>query len=174
MLAPVLITIAKDDKRHCVQPKMAQNVEKDCCCRNTKSNCEIQVEEKATSFWLSSNNTYEYAKIHYLSIPLDPETGDPMIDERAQRAVKQYLKYMWLSRQRRIDRSSPNAIPQSEIEAEYQRWVVLRKEAMGRISMPNVMQMFEVGQANLQSGLTLTQFSYRWNYWWATAGAFAR
>jgi hypothetical protein len=171
MIAPVLIQITTDFK-HCYEPKMAKNVVKDECCKNTRGwNCDVQVEEKHKVFWLSTNNKHRYARIHYISVPLS-ESGEILIDDNAERAVKQYIIYQYLKRQRRMERGT-NTIPMSEVQYEYDLWVRLRKEAMGRISMPNVMEMIEVGQANMQAGLTLSQFSYRWSWWYATLGAFA-
>ena len=171
MLAPVLIQITTDFK-HCYEPKMAKNVVKDECCKNTMGwNCDVVVEEKHKTFWLSTNNKHKYARITYVAVPLS-EDGEILIDDNAQRAVKQYIIYQYVKRQRRMERGT-NIIPMSEVQSEYDLWVRLRKEAMGRISMPNVMEMFEVGQANLQSGLTLNQFAYRWSWWYATVGRFA-
>ena len=173
LLAPLKIEISID-KNSCIIPYIAPDFVKCDCCENCRSTCDIVGGETPTTFFFSSDaSQYVYARILYVSIPVD-DCGDPLIDERAARAVKQYIAYMYLKRKRRMYVGDNAQIPQSEISVEYDLWRVLRKEAMGRMKMPNPTDMKWLGRAWVTSGVTPAMFSRRWGLYGNYANVIVR
>lgn len=156
----VLSIEIKGDGAGCIKPFMDSDTESCGCCENCKCQCEVTVGENNTHYYLSSNGKkYTLAQIKYFGSAVD-ECGLPLIDEKAGRAVKQYLIWKTKSMQRNRMRDS---IPQSEIESERQLWAKLADQAYGNIMMPNKLELEKIGVTWLNSGMTPAKFvGYIW------------
>lgn len=163
LLAPLRVELSQDGQ-NCIIPYISPDFVKCNSCENCYSKCTIHGGENAKTFYFSTDCTqYNQARILYAAIPVD-ECGSPLIDEVAGRAVKQYIAYMYLKRKRRMMVGDNAQIPQSEIGVEYDLWVRLRKEAMGRVKMPSPTDMKWLGKVWMQSGITPAMFDHRWQY----------
>lgn len=162
MIAPLKVMLSID-KKHCITPQISEKIIRCGCCENTRSQCEVTMGETNAEFYFSSNALkYNACKIIYIGTPVD-EDGEPLIEDDAKRAVKQYISYMMLNRKRRQDRS---AIPQSEIDSEYHKWVVLKNQAAGRINMPHLIEMDSIISQYYNAGITIDMFVDRWDQYW--------
>lgn len=148
MAIPITVSLSSN-KTDCVEPVFRGEFSKCGCTTNYNSSCEIAMDENDVEFYFSDNN-YRYAKIKYVSHPVD-ENGEPLLDEANARAIKQYINYMYTRRERKKNRKS---VPQSEVDSEYQIWVRLRNEAIGESNMPKPHQMKEIGEKWMNTGIT--------------------
>lgn len=149
IFAPVRVIISKD-KSDCLLPYIDSSKIQCGCCENCLTQCEITMGETANTYFLSGNaGEYMHYKIVYYGLPIDEE-GKPVVDERNQRAVKQYISYMWTKRERKRDRKG---VPQSEVESEYNIWVRLKGEAQGEQKMIGPLDMREIARIFLNAGV---------------------
>lgn len=150
LFAPVRVIISKNMK-DCYLPYIDSDKIKCGCCENCETQCEITMGENHNSYFLSSNaGEYMYYKVVYFGLPIDEE-GKPVIDERNQRAAKQYINFMWTKRERKRDRKN---VPQSEVDSEYDRWLRLKNEAIGEKNMLHPIDMREIGRIFLNAGVS--------------------
>ena len=119
--------------------------------------------ENQSEFYFSSNGLkYNACKIYYIGLPCD-EHGEPLIEDSAKRAVKQYLKTKVVKRDRLKNR---NNVPMSEVQYEDQQWVILKNQAAGRINMPTLLEMPDIVSSFYNAGITIDMFKDRFaNYW---------
>lgn len=154
-LLTVLSIQIKGEGGGCVKPSMDSNTDSCGCCENCSSTCEVTVGENNTHFYLSSNGKqYTLAKIKYFGSAVD-DCGLPLIDEKAGRAVKQYIVWKTKSTQRNKMKDS---IPMSEIDYEYRLWSKLADQAYGNIMMPNKLELEKIGITWLSTGFTPANF----------------
>lgn len=149
MVIPQTVLIS-EDKRTCVEPRLAHELVECGCMTNTNSSCDVLLGEKERYFWLSNNGSYRYAKIIYYGAPVDSD-GYPVVMDEAARAVKQYINYMYTRRLRKVNRDE---VPMSEVEAEYTRWIRLRNEAIGSVNMPKGHDISAIADTWLNTGPT--------------------
>lgn len=156
-VTPLSIQI-KTDTGACIKPFMDSSTDSCGCCENCKCPCDITIGENATHLFLSSNaGKYTLAKIKYFGQPLG-ECGTPLIDEKASRAVKQYIVWKTKSMQRNRLKES---VPMSEIDYEQRLWAKLCDQSYGNIMMPNLLELNKLGVTWLTSGLTPSKFVSR-------------
>lgn len=157
-IAPLSIMI-KTDGGKCIKPFMDADTDSCGCCENCKCQCEVTIGENATHLYLSSNaKQYTLAKVKYIGQPLG-KCGTPLLDEKASRAIKQYIVWKVKAMQRNKDK---NLIPMSEIDFEYRLWTKLCDQAYGNIMMPNKLELEKIGVTWLNSGITINQFVGSW------------
>lgn len=167
MIAPLKVVLSID-KKHCIMPYISERLVRCGCCENSKNNhCEVTMGETQTEFYFSSNALkYNACKIYYIGMPCD-ENGEPLIDDSAKRAVKQYVNMKITSRDRKRDRTK---VPMSEVDYERQQWVILKNQAAGRINMPTLIEMPSIVNQFYNAGVTVDMFLDRYNGWWMGYG----
>lgn len=169
MIAPLQV-ILSIDKKHCITPYIDHNLIRCGCCENSNEKnrgCGVTMGESQTEFYFSSNALkYNACKIFYIGMPCD-ENGEPLIDDSAKRAVKQYVNYRITSRDRKRNRQ---LVPMSEVDYERQQWVILKNQAAGRINMPTLIEMPDIVAQFYNAGITIDMFMDRYNGWWTGYG----
>lgn len=171
MVAPLKVLLSID-KKHCVMPYISADIVRCGCCENScqenKDRCNgITMGETQTEFYFSSNALkYNACKIYYIGMPCD-EDGNPLIDDSAKRAVKQYVKTKIVKRDRMRDRTR---VPMSEVQYEDQQWVILKNQAAGRINMPSLIEMPSIVNQFYNAGVTVDMFLDRYNGWFVGYG----
>lgn len=173
LISPIRLVLSKD-KCKIVIPYIDPAFIRCRTCENSyQSNCAIVGGETDTHYYFSDNaSEFIYSKLWYVGAPID-EDGNPIIDERAARAVKQYIVYMYLKRKRRMMVGDNAQIPQSEIAAEYDLWVRLRGEAMGKVKMLDGVEMKDFTKNFMMAGVTPHTFDNSlWRWWgnWSGTG----
>ena len=165
LISPVKLVLSKD-KCNIIVPFISVDFLKCSGCENAHSKCTIVGGEDSTHYYFDSDALeYQWYKLRYVAMPID-DCGDPLIDERAARAVKQYIAYTFLKRKRRMMVGDNSQIPQSEIQAEYDLWVRLRKEAMGRMKMLDQVEMRTFSKEFINAGITPANFDNSTMRWW--------
>lgn len=156
LAVPISISLSSD-KENCIEPVFNSDLEQCGCTSNFNSECEVIMGENETEFYFSSNAIeYKYGKIDYVSLPMDKE-GNPLIDEVCAKAVKQYINYMHTRRQRKINRKS---VPQSEVEAENNRWIRMKMEAIGNVNLVSPTQLKGIANKWLNYGITHSDIAF--------------
>ncbi len=97
-------------------------------------------------FHLSSDAGYAKATIRYLALPLDDNLL-PLIPEYNTRAVTCYIEYKYLKQQRRRKRRE---IPLSEVEMEYKRWLILKRDAIANKNATSPLEFEELTKSWLR------------------------
>jgi len=162
MIAPLKVLLSID-KNHCIEPFIDPKLVRCGCCQNCHSKCEVTMGENQTQFYFSSNALkYNACKIYYIGLPCN-EDGEPLVEDSAKRAVKQYLKTKVVQRDRMKDRAK---VPMSEVQYENQQWVILKNQAAGRINMPTLIEMPSIVSAFYNAGITIDMFKDRWTGYW--------
>lgn len=170
LISPIRLLLSKD-KCKIIVPYISPDFIRCRTCENTLSKSQVVGGENSTHYYFSSDaSEYIYSKLKYVCAPID-DCGNPIVDERAARAVKQYIAYMYLKRKRRMMVGDNAQVPQSEIAAEYDLWVRLRKEAMGRLKMLDGVEMKDFARTFMMSGITPSTFDNSlWRWWGNWAG----
>lgn len=171
MIAPVRVLLSID-KKHCIMPYISADIVRCGCCENSnhenKAVCrEVTMGETQTEFYFSSNALkYNACKIFYVGMPCD-ENGEPLVDDEAKRAVKQYVKTKIVKRDRMRNRQ---AVPMSEVQYEDQQWVILKNQAAGRINMPSLVEMPSIVDQFYNAGITINMIVDRYTGWYVGYG----
>lgn len=157
-VAPLSIQL-KDVNGNCIKPFMDTDTETCDCCENTDCICDVTVSEgHPTYIEISSNGiSYTYAKMVYIGQPVG-ECGTPLVDGKAARAVKQYIKWQTTAQKRRRNRDD---VPMSEVDYERRLWEKLADQAYGNIMMPNAMELEKLGVTWVTAGLSPSKFISR-------------
>ena len=169
MIAPLHV-ILSINKEHCITPYISHELVRCGCCHNSDDKhkgCGITMGETQTEFYFSSNALkYNACKIYYIGMPCD-EDGEPLVEDSAKRAVKQYVKTKVVKRDRMRNR---NLVPMSEVQYEDQQWVILKNQAAGRINMPTLIEMPDIVAQFYNAGITVDMFLDRYNGWYVGYG----
>lgn len=146
----------------CITPRLEARYRCNCPCDNYDSGCDVTMVEYDTYYGVSTNaKNYDAYKILYVSIPVS-EAGYPMIPLSSVKAVKQYVLFKFLKRQRR---SFPDKVPMSEIKDEQRLWQQYRDQAWARQMTPDDPAMRTIAMAYWRSGITLQDMSYGYRYY---------
>lgn len=108
----------------------------------------VSVQLQGNTFVLSNNITsdnFQQAELKYIGTPLDDQ-GFPLVYEHNKSAIVQYIEYSYLKRLRRRERGQATAPPQSEIDAEYQKWLRKKAAAYTNKKMPNKLRWDDINR----------------------------
>jgi hypothetical protein len=159
--------VIQGDNNRCITPRLQARYRCSCPCENIDIACDITMVEYGTYYGLSTDaKEFTKYKMLYVSTPVS-EDGLPMLETSSVKAVKQYVLYKFLQKQRR---SFPEKVPMSEIDYNLRLWQKYKDQAWARLMTPDDAALKTIAIATWRSGITPQDMQYGYGMYYDRFG----